>query len=151
MSAHPQSALRLLAPAALVAFAIVFLVVVIASLGGESDNSGSERAASVTAEQRQRDRAAARRERQRTRPVRGNPRFYVVRRGDNLALIATRTGVSLEQLRALNPTLDPQGLVTGQRIRLRESEATGATGASGASGATGVQGDATSQGGVPGE
>ena len=31
----------------------------------------------------------------------------------------------------LNPTLDPQALVTGQRVRLRESGATGATGATG--------------------
>jgi LysM repeat protein len=63
-----------------------------------------------------------------------------VRAGDNLALIAERTGISLEELRALNPTLDPQGLVTGQRIRLRASGATGATGATGDVGATGSGG-----------
>jgi LysM repeat protein len=62
-----------------------------------------------------------------------------VRAGDNLALIAERTGVPLETLRELNPDLDPQALVTGQRVRLRESGA-GATGATGAQGTTGAQG-----------
>ena len=41
--------------------------------------------------------------------------------GDNLAAIAQERGVSLEDLRLLNPELDPQGLVAGQRVRLRES------------------------------
>ena len=41
--------------------------------------------------------------------------------GDNLAAIAQERGVSLEELRLLNPELDPQGLVAGQRVRLRES------------------------------
>jgi hypothetical protein len=49
----------------------------------------------------------------------------------------------LEQLRALNPTLDPQALVTGQRVRLRASA--GATGATGTTGATGAPGAATGE------
>ena len=68
-----------------------------------------------------------------------NRRFYIVRAGDNLALIAEKTGVTLEQLRALNRTLDPQALVTGQRVRLRANES-GSTGATGATGTTGAQG-----------
>ncbi len=68
-----------------------------------------------------------------------------MRAGDTLALIAEQTGVSLAELRTLNPSLDPQGLVTGQRIRLRAS---GATGATGATGSTGAEGAADSQGGL---
>ena len=41
--------------------------------------------------------------------------------GDNLAAIAQETDVPLEELRLLNPELDPQGLVAGQRVRLREN------------------------------
>jgi LysM repeat protein len=135
MSAHQQSSLRLLAPAALVVFAIVFLIVIVGSLGGDDNSSPADR--STTSSVRQRNRAQPR-DRSQTTARQGRPRFYVVRTGDNLALIAEKTGVTLEQLRALNPSLDPQGLVTGQRVRLREST----TGATGASGATGPQGGA---------
>jgi LysM repeat protein len=44
-----------------------------------------------------------------------------VRPGDNLASIAQEAGIPLEELQSLNPELDPQGLVSGQRVRLRES------------------------------
>jgi LysM repeat protein len=46
-------------------------------------------------------------------------KFYVVRPGDNLTSIATRTHVALTTLEDLNPTLDPNSLQAGQRIRLR--------------------------------
>jgi len=118
MGAQRQSTIRLIAPASLALFAVVFLIVVIASLSGGDDQSAtsSERpaAASERRDTRERDRT--------TQPEqRGNPRFYVVKPGDNLASIAQRTGVSLEELQTLNPELDPQGLVSGQRVRLREN------------------------------
>jgi LysM repeat protein len=50
---------------------------------------------------------------------RRRPRYYLVRPGDILGTIAARTGVSLAQLEALNPTLDPNSLQAGQRLRLR--------------------------------
>jgi hypothetical protein len=130
MSAHQQSQLRLLAPAAIALFAIAFLIVVIASLGGGDETSTSERPA-----------AAGERE----RPGTAQRRFYRVRAGDNLALIAEKTGVTLAELRELNPSLDPQALVTGQRVRLRVS---GTSGTAGATGATGAQGDSSSPGGI---
>ena len=117
MGAPRQSSIRLLAPASLVLFALAFLIVVVASLGGDGgeSRSSSERpaAASERREARQRDRTTTER--------RGSPRFYTVKPGDNLAAIAEETGVPLDELRALNPELDPQGLVSGQRVRLRES------------------------------
>ncbi len=139
MSAQPQSQLRLLAPAALALFAIVFLIVVIASLsGGDSDTSNGERPAAGVERQRASGNARQRREPRTVTRDSSNRRFYVVRSGDSLAIIAERTGVPLETLRELNPSLDPQALVTGQRVRLRESGA-GATGATGAQGTTGAQ------------
>lgn len=47
------------------------------------------------------------------------PVFYSVHQGDNLSAIAARTHVSLTTLETLNPSLDPNSLQTGQRIRLR--------------------------------
>ena len=52
--------------------------------------------------------------------TRGTPATYTVRSGDNLSAIGARTHVSLTTLEALNPSLDPNSLQTGQRIRLRQ-------------------------------
>jgi hypothetical protein len=136
--------MRLLAPAALAVFAIAFLVVVIASLTGDDGSSTTDRA--TAGANRERNSTPSRRREPRT-VTRDNStrRFYIVRAGDNLALIADRTGVSLADLRALNPSLDPQALVTGQRVRLRA--ASGTTGATGSTGSTGAQGSTGLQGG----
>lgn len=47
-------------------------------------------------------------------------RFYRVKSGDLLETIAAEFDTSVEQLLELNPTIDPQALTVGQRIRLRE-------------------------------
>src|SRR5688500_7189323 len=117
MGAQRQSSIRLAAPAALALFAVVFLVVIVASLGGDDGSSSSSERPAAASERR----SEAGRDRDRNRVRRGNPRFHVVKPGDNLAAIAQETGVPLEELRLLNPELDPQGLVSGQRVRLRES------------------------------
>jgi len=44
---------------------------------------------------------------------------YVVQTGDTLGSIASKTGVSVNRLQQLNPHLDPQALVSGQRLKLR--------------------------------
>ncbi len=44
---------------------------------------------------------------------------YVVKRGDALAGISRKTGVSMDRLMELNPSLDPLALVPGQRVKLR--------------------------------
>ena len=60
------------------------------------------------------------------RPAKGVERrfavakVYVVQPGDILSRIATKTGVSLSTLESLNPTLDPNSLQAGQRLRLRQ-------------------------------
>jgi membrane-bound lytic murein transglycosylase D len=43
---------------------------------------------------------------------------YVVRRGDNLAVIAKRTGVTQRQLMAINSLENPDRIYPGQRLRL---------------------------------
>ena len=45
--------------------------------------------------------------------------FYTVQAGDSLSTIAGKTGVPLSTLEQLNPTIDPNSLQTGQRLRLR--------------------------------
>jgi len=47
------------------------------------------------------------------------PRWYTVRPGDILSAIAQRTGVALTALESLNPSVFPNSLQAGQRLRLR--------------------------------
>lgn len=58
-----------------------------------------------------------------TRPApSGQPatsRFYRIRRGDTLAVIAPRFGLTEAQLIELNPAIEPTALRIGQRIRVR--------------------------------
>ena len=134
MGAYRQTSLRPLAPAAIVVFAIVLLVIVIASLsGGESSSSKVERV--QTSKPRKQARKKPRSVVQRTP---SGARFYTVRSGDNLSTIAAKTGVPVDTILELNPSLDPQGLVNGQRVKLPSAKSkTGATGATGATGTTG--------------
>jgi LysM repeat protein len=46
-------------------------------------------------------------------------KYYVVKAGDNLDLIAQRTGVSVARIEALNPGLSATALRVGQRLTLR--------------------------------
>ncbi len=64
--------------------------------------------------QRGGDRPPARRE------ERAEDEVYIVKEGDTLASIAEKTGKTVEELQELNPELDPQALVSGQKIKLRE-------------------------------
>lgn len=47
------------------------------------------------------------------------PSSYVVQNGDTLTSIAAETGVSIERIQRLNPGIDPQILVSGQKLKLR--------------------------------
>lgn len=45
---------------------------------------------------------------------------YVVKPGDSLSTISSKTGVPVPTLEKLNPRVDPGALQTGQRLRLRQ-------------------------------
>jgi LysM repeat protein len=46
------------------------------------------------------------------------PPYWTVRPGDSFALIAARTGLSMDQLQAYNPNVDPLALTPGERLNL---------------------------------
>jgi LysM repeat protein len=106
-----RSPARLLAPVALLLAVAAVGYVVTTSTGSDNDNGGDN--ADRTTEPRPRENGSQ----QRQRPQRA---FYRVRLNDTLGLIAEQTGVPVERLEELNPELDPQNLIVGQRIRLRE-------------------------------
>lgn len=107
-----RSPARFLAPLALLAFAVAFALVILSFASSESDDGGGGRTTTETGERTTRENA--RQGRRSRRP------FYRVKLNDTLGLIAEKTGVGVERLQALNPELDPQNLIVGQRIRLRE-------------------------------
>lgn len=105
-----RSAARLIAPLALVLSVVAVLVVLQSSLG--SEESGDD-----TPSQTATDQAGTTETTQRPRRVRAT---YTVKLNDTLGLISEKTGVSVEQIETLNPELDPQNLIVGQKIKLRE-------------------------------
>ena len=48
-----------------------------------------------------------------------NAKVYVVKEGDSLTAIAVTTGVQIETIERLNPDVDPQALIPGQKLKLR--------------------------------
>ncbi len=109
-----RSPVRLLAPLALVAFVVALLLVLGGSGSGGGDGAGSESGANTAAPTTGDTTTAPE-----PRPPRRRA-SYTVEGGDTLGAIAVETGVSVETIQELNPELDPQALVTGQEIKLRE-------------------------------
>ena len=122
METRPKSPLRLLAPVALVVFALAFIVVIV----GSGSGGGGSDANRASAERKERDlgdsdsaRERRREERRERREGRLPEDVYVVKEGDTLEEIADKTGVPVERLEELNPGLDQFQLTEGQRIKLR--------------------------------
>jgi LysM repeat protein len=100
----PNQIVRAFAVMALIA-AFILVVVVIATSGGGSggnDNGNTQKANVSKAGQR-----AVRRG------------VWIVHSGDTLGSISLKTGIDVTTLQTLNPDLDPQTLLEGQRIALR--------------------------------
>jgi LysM repeat protein len=110
MSAQSSSSARILAPVALAICAVAILIVIGGSLGGGDDSSGggSTPAAETTTEATGTTTTGKR-----------QPATYTIKSGDTLGAIAETTGIEVETLQELNPELDPQALIAGQKIQLR--------------------------------
>jgi len=106
----------MLAPISLIAFVVVLLIV-IASSGTDEDSGESGNGIS---QQQQTEQVSTTGETTTTTTPTTSGKFYTVKTGDTLAGIAEQVGVSVAQLQELNPALDPQALVSGQKIRIRE-------------------------------
>jgi LysM repeat protein len=98
---------RLLAPIALVAVALGVYMLVHSSLSKTSTTAAQSSTTIVNS-------------RRGARHGRRLAKFYVVKPGDTLSAISSRTNVALPRLVALNRSLaPPYNLQTGQRLRLR--------------------------------
>lgn len=97
---------RAIAVAALVGGFLVLAVVIAGSLGGGDDDGrgGGDRSGQVRQGGGKKGKAT---------------KAYVVQNGDTLTSIANETGVPVSRIEELNPGVDPQILVSGEKLKLR--------------------------------
>jgi len=98
---------RIAAVTALAVAVVVVLVVVGSSLGGGDSGSGRHHHQSGSGQK-----TAAKHKHV--------PATYEVQSGDTLISIAHQTGVPVREIEALNPEVDPQILIAGEELKLRE-------------------------------
>ena len=96
---------RALAAIALAVGFVAVIVVISSAGGGGSGGSG--------------DRASTSKAAHRTHRPKTTAAAYVVQTGDTLTSIAHRTGVSVARIQRLNPEVDPQILIAGEKLKLR--------------------------------
>jgi LysM repeat protein len=116
MHAHGRFSLtRFLAPLALIACAVAVLAIVSGSgvTGDDDSSSDSAGARELPAATEQKTTTTGQKQKK-------IPKTYTIKANDTLSGIAARWGLTVEALQELNPELDPQGLVAGQKIKLRE-------------------------------
>lgn len=90
------------------AFALV--IATIATSGGDGGDDDTETTAEQTGVTKEGQRAI-------------NKGVWVVKEGDTLVAVSEATGIDLDELVELNSDIDPQALITGQRISLRPGQA----------------------------
>lgn len=106
---------RLLAPLALIAFAVIVAAMVLGSgVVGDDENDNSADTSNLPAAT---DRTGTSTGEGKAKP---KPATYTIKANDTLSGIADAHGTTVDQLLELNPEIDPQGLVAGQKIKLRE-------------------------------
>ncbi len=105
MKQSSSSTARVLAVSALVGGFLIIVVVFASVLGGGSESHSTRHSQKVH-------------HREGTSPA-TSPATYVVKEGDTLTAIAHKTGVGVAKIERLNPEVDPQILIAGERLKLR--------------------------------
>lgn len=104
MKGSASAPARVAAASALALGVIVLIIVVAGSLSNGGDDSGAPATNGEPAGQRD------------AKPPR---RTYVVQNGDTLTSISEKTGVPVARIQQLNPSVDPQILISGEKLKLR--------------------------------
>jgi LysM repeat protein len=105
MTKRSPSSARALAAVALVAgFLVLFVVIATSLTGGDSGTKKTTPAGEVTKQGPSGESEAS---------------AYVVQNGDTLTSISHKTGVSVRRLQELNPGVDPQILISGEKLKLK--------------------------------
>jgi LysM repeat protein len=100
----PNYFVRAFAVLALVAAMVLVVMVIVTSSGGSSDDDNPKKGKTEISKV---GRKAVKKG------------VWVVQSGDTLGEISVKTGIAQDTLLQLNPDVDPQALLEGQRIALR--------------------------------
>lgn len=106
MTQRTSQSARALAASALIVGFIVIVVAIATALSGNSNGGSSHPHRGHVSR----------------RVSQGHPKTpaaYVVQSGDTLISIAHKTGVPVAEIERLNPEVDPQILVSGEKLKLR--------------------------------
>jgi LysM repeat protein len=106
MNKRSSAAARTLAAIAVIGGFVLVLLVVVMGLSSSSDSGTTQSPNAKSAHQP-------------TVPAKDVPKVYMIKSGDTLTAIAHSTGVSVAQIQRLNPTVDPQILIAGEKLKLR--------------------------------
>ena len=106
MKSRSSSTARIAAASALALALILAIVVIGGAVGGGSSGSGGGNQGGATTHKTAKKKQRA-------------PASYEVQSGDTLISIAHRTGVPVREIEALNPQVDPQILIAGEKLKLR--------------------------------
>src|SRR3954452_11206612 len=113
-----RSPLRILAPVALVVFALALAIII-----SSANSSGGGGGASATQAEKARDLGTATTAKQSKRKSSSRDKLpksvYIVKTGDTLGSISQKVRVSVARLQELNPNLDQFSLVAGQKLKIR--------------------------------
>jgi LysM repeat protein len=96
---------RIFAALALVAAVLAVVLLVSTGLKNDSSSKKGRHSGNATTQESTHHRTKA--------------KSYTVKTGDTLTAIAHQTGVSVAEIQALNPEVDPQILIAGQTLKLR--------------------------------
>jgi LysM repeat protein len=110
---------RFLAPLALIAVVVAFLMIVNGSGTSGSGSSASPGTVGTTTKTAGSTGSKTSTGASKARTKSLGPKAYIVQAGDTLGGIAAKTGVPLARIQELNPAVDPHAMTTGQKIKLR--------------------------------
>jgi LysM repeat protein len=105
MNKRSSALARIFAVAALVVALIVAIVAIGSALGGDDSSDSGGRHHGAKAQKAHHEHV---------------PVTYEVKSGDTLISIAHRMGVPVVRIENLNPEIDPQSLIVGEQLKLRE-------------------------------
>jgi LysM repeat protein len=105
-----RSPVRFLAPLALLAVIGALYLIVKPQSSGDSETATPTTTTQPAKKQTAKKSAAHKKK---------TPKTYTVQPGDTPSGIAEKAGISLAELEQLNPSLDPQALAPGEKLKLR--------------------------------